>query len=155
MKSFIFIRKKKVMRKVVLLGLVIGLFLLFQSVLGAICGNGVCEAGEDSYTCPQDCPQPILQPAGGLNATEWQEAGYGWALFLFSPMFMATIIGIAISGIVAMKAGGGRKLLVFTITFLSLVFIFMLAGAYPSWLGIVFIIVAGALVAWFAKGAIG
>jgi len=130
------------------------------------CGNGICESegGENSINCPQDCPPTNVtttttptgvQPIGGLNATEWQEAGYGWALFLFSPMFIVTIIGIAIAGLIAGKVGGEQKGLVFAIAFLALVFIFMLAGAYPSWLGIVFIIIAGALVAWFAKGFMG
>ncbi|MEM5806480.1 MAG: hypothetical protein QXO07_01800, partial [Candidatus Aenigmatarchaeota archaeon] len=50
-----------------------------------VCGNGVCEVGEDWRNCPQDCPAPIIpqptMPTGLLILTE--------------PSIIAIIIGLS------------------------------------------------------------
>lgn len=33
----------------------------------SLCGNGLCETGEDSTSCPADCPVPPPPPAAGLD----------------------------------------------------------------------------------------
>jgi hypothetical protein len=61
--------------------------------LGPVCGNGVCEAGEDSTSCPADCPAP---PTGLLGLT---------GAFLTSPAGIAGIggfvLGVAVIGSIA------------------------------------------------------
>jgi len=32
---------------------------------GPVCGNGLCESGEDSISCPADCPAPPAEPGVG------------------------------------------------------------------------------------------
>jgi len=36
---------------------------------GPVCGNGVCEAGENYTICPQDCPPPVCAP--DWQCTDW------------------------------------------------------------------------------------
>jgi len=90
-------------------------------------------------------------PLTPLNFTDWQTSGYGWALFLFSPMFIATIMGVVGAGMVAGKMGGEEKGLVFVGAFLAFVFIFMLVGFYPIWLGIILVIMSIALIVYFVR----
>ena len=51
-------------------------FLIYQPpismppTIGGVCGNGICEIGENSTTCPQDCPEVVEIPItieGGLQ----------------------------------------------------------------------------------------
>ncbi|MFZ5364614.1 MAG: putative metal-binding motif-containing protein, partial [Patescibacteria group bacterium] len=36
---------------------------------GPICGNGICEAGENNLTCPADCPGPVDADGDGFDNT--------------------------------------------------------------------------------------
>lgn len=40
----------------------------------AVCGNGICETGENNSTCPNDCPPP-----SNCNCTSWTSQGCGGA----------------------------------------------------------------------------
>jgi hypothetical protein len=78
-------------------------------------------------------------PISAVNTTEWSSMGYGWALFLFSPIFITTVIVGAVSAVSARVGGvavGGSVAIL-------LVLVMTIAQIYPIWVGIVFIIIAG------------
>jgi hypothetical protein len=93
-----------------------------------------------------------LTPISAVNSTEWQEAGYSWALPFLSPIFIITVIISITSGIVA-KFGG---IVIGGVTMLILVLLFTIGGVYPAWIGIITIILGGyALVNILQKGTTG
>lgn len=41
----------------------IGVKIILKKQQISVCGNGICETGEDYYNCPTDCRQPCICPA--------------------------------------------------------------------------------------------
>lgn len=83
-----------------------------------------------------------------INQTEWDESGFGWATFMFSPVFLVTSLVGLISGGVA-RVGG---MSVGGITALLLVLVLTTLGMYPAWLGVIALIIGAFIVAKFATG---
>jgi hypothetical protein len=96
---------------------------------------------------------PIEQQIPLVNETALREAGAGWLVPFFTPLFFSTIMLIGISGLVTVaiskySGGGEHTPMVFGLVALVMIAIYGILGIYPSWLVIVLIILAGFI---FAK----
>lgn len=108
-----------------------------------------------TITVPSPIPNASKPVPQMVNETEWQEAGYGWALFFLSPLMLITYLSLLLAAGTAKAVGGQNPAAVFTITFL---FIWLLLIAYTgvleTWIFIVLIIIASAIVVYFGRSVI-
>lgn len=97
-------------------------------------------------TLPVPSPMPnVSQPIPQLvNETEWREAGFGWALFFFSPIGMITIASLVVSAIVSRVGGWVFGVVSFIFFWFVLVYF---TGILPDWLFIVLVIISAFIVA--------
>jgi len=114
--------------------------------------------------CPNGCAigncteaLPVIPPSQPLiNQTQLAEAGAGWMAPFFTPLFFSIILIIGISGFVTAmsvkwggEAAGQQAGVIFLGTASLLVLIFSVLGAIPTWITIVYILVAGYIFAKF------
>jgi hypothetical protein len=93
-------------------------------------------------------------PISGINVTEWQENGWGWALPIFTPIFIFTFGAGVISGILAAISGNAGGV-IGGITWVAFMMLYTLMGIYPSWVGIVLIILSGGVTVMFMGKMLG
>jgi len=82
----------------------LNLRIIYSSGYGAVCGNGICEAGENSTNCPQDCPpnSNYLTNARGL----WADEEFGSEIYTFNYVLGETNqVGLYVDGIEASAEG--------------------------------------------------
>jgi hypothetical protein len=89
-------------------------------------------------------PLPV-EPIPAIDTAEWTAAGYGWALVFFSPMFLATIFMAFICAICA-KLGGATFSGIMALVFVA-IYSLPQVNIYPSWLGVVLIIIGAFVIA--------
>ncbi|MEM1543724.1 MAG: hypothetical protein QW795_03480 [Candidatus Bathyarchaeia archaeon] len=102
--------------------------------------------------------EPMQQPL--INQSMLVSTGAGWMGVFFTPLFISTLMLIGISGLITLSiakySGGDLKSsgAIFLGCVVLLTIIYSLSGIYPSWLVIVFIIIAGLIFAKFIIGVI-
>jgi hypothetical protein len=136
-----------------------------QWISTAVCAVNACVNGQGGASCSGQAlitptlppgvigppPSSITAPIPAINQTDFILTGYGWALPLFSPMFIYTVILAFIAGIGA-KFGG---VTVGGITALALVFVFTVFGIYPAWIGVIMVLVGGFIFVKFGTNILG
>ncbi|MEM2446397.1 MAG: hypothetical protein QW734_07050 [Candidatus Bathyarchaeia archaeon] len=97
-------------------------------------------------TLPQVTPiENISKPIPQLvNETEWREAGFGWALFFFSPIGLITFMSLVVSAVISRVGGWVFGVVSFLFMWFILVYF---TGILPDWLFITLVVVAGFIVA--------
>jgi hypothetical protein len=58
-------------------------------VVDITCGDGLCDGGEDSSSCPQDCGSPPPPPGGIPTVSEWGIAIMGLLLLVGGKIYFA------------------------------------------------------------------
>jgi hypothetical protein len=93
------------------------------------------------------------QPVSAINETEWRDAGFAWALIFVSPIGFISIVSLIIGALVGKLAGGA---IYGVMAFVFLMFIMILyMQILPTWMMIVFIVIAAIGVVYFTKGLHG
>lgn len=95
-----------------------------------------------------------------INQSALVSVGAGWMGAFFTPIFISTIMLLGISGLITLSvakySGGDLKAsgAIFLGCVVLLSIIYSISGIYPSWLVLVFIIIAGFIFAKFIIGVI-
>ncbi len=116
-----------------------------------------CHSGCDTSTglCIGSTTEPeeidIYKPL--VNETEMQNAGIGWLSNVFSPILIMLFLCLGVGGIAGKETDSWEFGLV---VFISMIIIMTLLGYFPTWFILVFIIIAGIILAksitGFGKG---
>lgn len=111
----------------------------------AYCFSTGCNITTVTTTIPTNFTQPISP----INETEWRENGFGWILFFFTPIGLTTMLCIGIGAVVGRFAGVEFGIAAFCfLLFIMVVF----SGMFPTWLVVIFILLAAGIVVYFTRG---
>jgi hypothetical protein len=122
-----------------------------------ILGGGCMEEPtlNDTVRCPLVIPSPpvpptpfgnvsFVEPFSFLNQSSMISGGFAWTLPLLTPFFVLTILMLAIAGFLAFLTKSA-EVAVGSLLLLMMAFTFL--GIYPIWIGIIFSIIAGLILA--------
>jgi hypothetical protein len=114
------------------------------------CQNGLCinnNAPQLGNTGTSNgVPVSDTAPISAINAADWTAAGFGWLLWMFSPIFLDTLLMAGFTGAVSYlgsRVNSGAAMIVGSGTFLVGVIILTIFGIYPAWIGLILGLLTG------------
>ncbi len=114
------------------------------------CGNGT-ERSFKTGTPPITKKYNITWDEPVVNVTDLEEAGITWMTPLFTPFFLVLLVMFSITGTVAYAS---RSPVVGAIVFLGLVLTFIWVGMFPTWIGVLIVVIGGLLVGYMMTGTL-
>jgi len=122
--------------------------------VGARCGDGICDANENFYNCPQDCKVPSggeEELGGGIFNQPIVEVplppNVTFLSFFFTIGGVSTLISLGVSTAVAYFVESYRMLSFFG-TLLVFTIALTIAGIYPMLVGVILGLLSGIIVAY-------
>ncbi len=137
------------------------------AVSESFCNNdGTCNIDvETSVNCPADCPTATI-PETVETISDTIEDGFGYLGTILGTdsigakaliwTIISLIVGALLGGYIAVKGSSGAGAgLLSVITIFGMMLVGTIIGMLPLWFGLIFLVIAGILIASVVKGAFG